>query len=170
MELTAQIRGEILDMHNDGVRTTDIAEVYGCRRSRVRQALYDQGVVSVRMPPKDWWERAQDMRPYEAVEYLRDIIEEFIPGLSGDHHATDNWGLTLTGRERTVLRCLYDRSPYLATKDMLLSAISVGKSAEEVPGKRVIDVYVYHLRKKVPSSKAKIVTRRGRGYALELAQ
>jgi two-component system cell cycle response regulator CtrA len=72
----------------------------------------------------------------------------------------------LTGKEYSILEVLSLQQGATVTKEMLLGHLYGGKAE---PRRRIIDVFVCHLRKKLAQAtggKHYIETIRGRGYRL----
>jgi DNA-binding response OmpR family regulator len=70
----------------------------------------------------------------------------------------------LTGSEAKVLSLLGERD--MANRDQILSALMVGRGADEEPEKKIVDVYICKIRSKLKRFDIVIEALWGRGYRL----
>ncbi len=81
-------------------------------------------------------------------------------------HDTD---IPLTPRELALFRCLWEHRGALVSKDVLREALDA--AGNEAPTTNTLEVYIYHLRRKIekPMGRRLITTERGKGYRWEMA-
>ncbi len=131
------------------------------RESAVEAAL-QAGVMLV--DPEDLRERAMDMKPLEAVDYLLGIVEGLTHRLPT--MTLEPWpGMRLSKQEARLLHHLDLRDGKPATKEALMAAL-YHEEPGDWPEVKIIDVFVYKLRKKLVGTPFTIETIWGVGYRL----
>jgi two-component system, OmpR family, response regulator TctD len=79
----------------------------------------------------------------------------------------DGQPMELSGRETALMRALLARPGQAVTRERLAELVFAGETAVQADA---IEVVVYRLRKKLVSSRVELVTLRGLGYLLRLAE
>ncbi len=77
--------------------------------------------------------------------------------------------IPLTPRELALFRCLWEHRGELVSKAVLRAALDAAEG--EAPTANTLEVYIYHLRRKIekPMGRRLITTERGKGYRWEMA-
>jgi hypothetical protein len=155
-----------------GKTTREIAEIIGgsVTQSGVRTALNRRGLTSVRKPPETIRKIAEEMRPSDAVQYLLGIIDEIVPGLSGDDHEIDDLDVNFTPQQRRILIYLVEAEGRTVTRRAIAETLYSTRSDDDYPDEKIIDVHISHIRKKLPETFGVIETAWGRGYRFVLAE
>lgn len=153
------------DMATNGSTLAEIGEEFGVSPGAIAGVFYKRGErISDFRKIQNWWKRVQDMPPIEAVTYLKEMIDFMVPTLSHMPHRVDDLGIHLQIYDRRVLIALVDAAPAVLGKDQIMDLIYADRSADEVPGRKIIDMYICRLRPKLPKSFGTIETAWGVGY------
>lgn len=114
------------------------------------------------------YERVQDMKPLEAVEYLLDVLENVAGALLSvdTRHEVDSLVSGLTPAQRRILIVLWDAQGRIVSREACFLALSAHKTVDEQPMPKTLNSHICHLRKKLPES-MRITCVHGRGYMLE---
>ena len=149
-----------------GLTSREIAEEVGLCAASVRRHARKAGSRCTRDTFKTVRQRAEAMRPSEAVVWLIDQLELLADAMCGAaDHEVDGWGLTLTHGERRVLIALVDAAPLVATHGQLHAAQLFGGTRDTDP--HMVKVLVSRIRKRLPAALGRIVTAHGLGYRFE---
>lgn len=143
----------------------DVAAETGCKPDDIRSAYRRRGLRLTPDREKSIRNRALEMKPLDAVEYLLGVIEQVSWACPELPHETDCVDLALTPRK--VLRALYDADGKTLSREALHNVICAGKSAGEIPGIKIIDIFVFKIRAALKGHPWRIVTIWGQGYRLE---
>lgn len=132
------------------------------REDAVETALQAEVVL---IDPEDLRERAMDMKPLDAVDFLLGILEGLTHRLPV--MTLEPWpGIRLSKQEARLLHHLDLRDGKAATKEALMSAL-YHEEPGDWPDIKIIDVFVCKLRRKLEETPFSIVTVCGVGYRLE---
>lgn len=170
-----------------GATQTQAAEALGTSRASIRRMELATGVsfrrddrtglkplpgavdaaleaTATLIDPDHLRERAYDMKPLEAVDYLLGILEGITHRLP-DMTLEPAPGLRLTKQEARLLHHLDLRDGKAATKEALMAALYHAEPGDW-PEDKIIDVFVCKLRKKLVGTPYSIETVWGIGYRL----
>lgn len=171
-----------------GCTTTQAASALGTSRASIRRMEQSTGVLfrrddrtglkpredavetalqaeAVLIDPEDLRERAMDMKPLDAVDFLLGILEGLTHRLPV--MTLEPWpGMRLSKQEARLLHHLDLRDGKVATKEALMAAL-YHEEPGDWPEIKIIDVFVCKLRKKLEETPFSIVTVLGVGYRLE---
>lgn len=111
-------------------------------------------------------ERAEGMKPLEAVDYLLCVLESVAASMvSHAPHETDYLGLK--GAKRRLLIALWDADGEILTHEACIRAMCVTESVDDMPmTHNLVAVQISHLRRLLPPE-IKIKTVWGVGYRME---
>lgn len=109
-------------------------------------------------------EAVQDMKPLAAVNYLLGIIET--AQIDNSQPMTVEMAVHgYTPQEAIVLNTLLRSKGDVCPREHLMGAICRGRSEHNWPTEKILDVRIYHIRKKLPMGFS-IQNIRGIGYRL----
>jgi two-component system, cell cycle response regulator CtrA len=97
----------------------------------------------------------------ELEETVRQLREQLVPDVTFPRE------IGLTRMENAVLSFLLARSPNVVSRDRITHAIYFDK--DDAPVSKVVDVMVFHLRRKLAPYGVEILTRWGSGFAIDRA-
>ena len=146
----------------DGMTTTQIAEDKGVSYCAARSALVRRRLVPSRKSDLTVYDRVQDMRPQEAVDYLLGVVEALEESKATTSKKFAH--MNLTGREGDFLSALCEASPRTLSKSALLSAVYYGHPPDDWPDIKNVDVFVCKIRSKLLPEFGEIKTNWGIGY------
>lgn len=150
-----------------GKTNAEIAEICGVSHEAARSAVRRAGLPAVRVNTETLRQKAEQMRPIEAMEFLLEVIEDTFPSLLGNEHEVDKWA-TWTPTERKMLAVLVDVSPrVLSNADLIAAAYS--DRGGEYPDLKMASVMVCKIRKKLPAEHGTIETVWGQGVVFRPA-
>ena len=108
-----------------------------------------------------------------SCEKLRERVKELETALTGYETSDRFWTfpydakLTLTQSERQTLRILYERRPNIILREGLTLAYAEFSRGHETDSRKVLDVHICRLRKKIQAAGWTIKNVFGVGYKLE---
>lgn len=150
-----------------GWTISDIAEEMQTTYGGARSALFRAGAKALRAQELTVRQRAEAMRPADAVNYLLGVIENVLCLAEDATSAREELARfgRFTGMEARVLRALLDRAPNLVTREQLFLAMYFDRVGDP-PVDKIVDVYVCKIRAKLRG--ARIETVWGDGWRLIL--
>lgn len=110
-------------------------------------------------------QRAEEMPPTQAVDYLLMCLEDLADAYTGGHHPVDDMIADLTPMERRLAVLMHDRAGRVVTRQSMASAQALG--GETAPSEHSISAMIHKLRRKLPHGVG-IETVRGLGYRMTL--
>ena len=153
----------------EGMSTTEIAAEIGATGAGVRSAMRRHGIdrPGQRIAFRSIRERAEAMKPLDAVDYLLGCLENMADALcSGEAwHPLDDAVPGLQRAPRRLLIALWDADGGMVTHNALMGAYCVGRLGDD-PAPSIINVQIHKLRKALPASVGRIENDHGRGYRL----
>ena len=159
---------DTLEYAADGMTAAEIAAEQGLSTDAVRRRLKRRNIRVPRETELTPRQRAERMKPLEAVDYLLNIIDDLTRGAYRVEHAVDGWGMNLTISERTMLIMLYTGKP--TTTEALYSTLYSGRGcADDLPDPTVIRMYISKIRTRLPPERGVIKTIWGHGYRFHRA-
>ncbi len=161
---------QLAAMAADGMSLSEIADEVGSTARAIRVALRRRGLRAVHETEQTLRAKVQTMRPHEAVEYLLGCLQQLAPALCGEAaHPIDAWGLHLQPRERRLLIALHDARGAMLSRDQAMAAVYFDAKGD-LPGEKILDVFVCRIRAKLPAERARIITTWGQGWRMKVAE
>jgi hypothetical protein len=110
-------------------------------------------------------EIVQDMKPLDAVNYLLEVLENFLvpPTDAGWSFPS----VKLTPQQRIVVRALAEARGRALSRDALHSALMSSRIGEKEPDTRLVDVQISRLRRACSHLPFKVVTIWGVGWRID---
>lgn len=102
-----------------------------------------------------------DMGKMDAIEFLLQVLDR-----DQETYEIDDLGLPLSNTEHKLLSYLIISEGKTLTKNELYDALYSLRVSGEMPIPKVVDVYIYRLRKILQDTDYAIETMHGRGYRL----
>lgn len=146
-----------------GLTNAQIAEELDVVPGTVRHWVRTLGLAGNREVYRSIRDRAEDMPPTRAKDYLLDALMMLHEAMVlNAEHEVDTWGIHLTPTERRILICLVDARGAVRTKEQVMAAIYFG-ARDAGPESKTLDVLLCKLRKRLPASIGHIKTEWGVG-------
>lgn len=153
-----------------GMTAVQIAEELDVSPQTVRRWARETGITCNKEVNKSVRERAMDMTPGRAVEYLLNVLDILHGALCSDAlHEVDDWPVHLTPAERRIMVALVDAGGRVLSVEHLISVMTLTglRDEDDEGGERTLRVFVCKIRRKLPTSCGAIVNVWGRGYRFE---
>jgi DNA-binding response OmpR family regulator len=158
---------DVVALAREGLTLSEIAEEVWSTSNAVRARLRRKGLRAVPENEQMLRHRVQQMPPTAAVEFLLLCVENLAPVLCGAaRHPVHDLPVHLPRMQRRIFVALHDTKG-LATREMLLSAMYFDYRSADVPGDKIVDVQLSHLRAKLVGTRYRINTHWGQGWTME---
>lgn len=142
-----------------------VADELDCPVESVRIASQRLGVYFTPKTKASIRQRAEEMRLPDAVEYLLGVIEEISLVQPIEDDAIAQMNISLTPCERRALIALVENPNRTMHREGLFNAIYFDAvDADDLPGLKILDVFICKLRKKLKPEHGSIETVWGVGY------
>lgn len=116
------------------------------------------------MNPASIQDRAYQMPPQEAVDYLCGVVESLAEALKLEEGDEFDAPCELKMYERRLLAFLAERPGRIVPQQQLFAAMYWDRHTDEMPALKLVQVYVSRLRKKLPPTYGTIETVWYQGY------
>ncbi len=168
MMITQQQRAQVSAMRKDGFTMESIVKKLELGKRKVKSILEQENLSHSDISDENWWHKAQLMKHDEAIEFLSNIIDEYVDYASRDEHPTDVFKDTILPTTLRGVRALYDAAPNWISMDQMIIAMGYDKDPEDRCSPRTIYTHMSIARRKLkPYPKwGKIDSRQGCGYRL----
>lgn len=120
------------------------------------------GVVTIR-------QRAEDMPPTKAVDYLLGCLEDLADAWMGGHHPVDDHIPGLPTISRRVAIRLWDNAGRIVTVEQLQATVNFGQDWNRPASVTTVRTHVHRLRARLPTH-VTIETVYGAGYRMNVSR
>ena len=123
-----------------GLTNAQIAEELDCVPATVRRWVREMGLVGNWEVYRNVRDRAEDMPPTQAKDYLLDVLALLHEAMVFQtEHEVDTWGIHLTPTERRILICLVDARGAVRAPEEHAEAQHQAASASRSPARSRAD-------------------------------